>query len=185
MKNSFCIIVYWTVMLASVLTGCQSATTASSPGTDPAELALLISLDKSTYEPDEVVSSKIILRNDGDQPVLVNKRLNCNVRRKVTGPPNPFGEIGFQVIAPSGQELSFLSKINTGFPKLKHFIELQPGEFVDNVCLISGHYHLAQEGIYSIQAFYENQFDPASKDTSAWKGQLSSEVITFSIVTSN
>ena len=40
--------------------------------------------------------------------------------------------------------------------------------------------NLYEEGIYSIQAFYHNQWDPENGEI-AWEGQVESETIKFTV----
>jgi hypothetical protein len=180
MKSSFCVFAFWGIVSAMVMTGCQT-TDENDAGPGPAELVLSISFGKTTYELGEEVFSTMVLRNDGEQAILVNKRLACNTKWS----PSPFREISLRVVTPSGEELDFRAKINRGRPKPEDFVELQPGESVQGVCQISWYYHLDQEGTYSVQAFYESQSDPKPGDTLAWKGQLESNVVTFNVIASD
>lgn len=169
----------WGLVGVIIITGCQLMILESSPGPDVASLILSMSLDKTRYMIGEEVLSTNILRNEGDRTVLVNKRLVCNSRAA----PHEFRVISHRIIAPSGEELGFQAKINIGFPEPEDFVELRPGELVEGICSLSLFYELDTRGVYSVQAFYENQSDPEAGGIVAWKGQLASKPITFTVVT--
>lgn len=139
-------------------------------------LQLALNLDNPTYTVNNSISGKLILKNVGEDAVVVNSRLAINKAFA----PALFREVSLVVTDPSGATAEFASKVNIGEPKKNDFKELAPGELAERAFDIDLYYVLEQPGDYSVQAVYNNQADPGD-GRMAWKGELKSNVATFTL----
>jgi hypothetical protein len=139
-------------------------------------LSLTLALEKEEYILGEKVRARVILKNEGSETLLINKRLAWNSKSA----PGQFREVNFVVTNPAGDELCFMLLINIGAPKDNDFTELYPGEAIEKSYEINRAYQLDTVGIYSVQAVYENQNDP-EHGIMAWKGRLESNVVSFNV----
>ncbi len=86
------------------------------------------------------------------------------------------------VTEPSGEILlSYTSFPRVSLLEPKDFIFLSPGETIEVNFEIAHLYDLKAGNSYSVFATYQNTLDP-NKYTTAWKGELKSNVVVFEIV---
>lgn len=139
------------------------------------ELALL--LDAKTYALGRPATGTLILKNSGDESLLVNARLAINNPYS----PQPFREVYFLLTDPSGKSAAFGPKINIGRPRSEDFRDLPPGKTADLSFRLDRYYTLDQPGEYSVQAVYENHAAPGD-GRATWKGRLESNLVSFVVV---
>ena len=139
------------------------------------DLSFTIKLNKAEYDKGEPITCTMILKNTGRQDLVVNNRFLVNV------PSGPH-EISFQVLDPGLNMLPFTSKVNASIES-NEYIVLHPGQTEAATYLLSKRFEMAVTGNYSIEAYYENQFDaPASFNMSSpWKGSLKSNKVIFTL----
>jgi len=137
-------------------------------------LELALALDSKAHALSQPTSGRLVLKNSGEEPLLVNSRLAINK----SFAPEPFREVYLILTNPSGEAVEFSAKINVGEPQSKDFRDLAPGETVDRAFELDLFYALEQPGEYSIQAVYSNQSDPVD-GRRAWKGKLESNQVSF------
>lgn len=152
----------------------------TSQGDNMVELKLILSLDKTIYQPNEAVSALISLKNVGNKDLVVNRRMTVNF----SAAPNKFRDISFTITGPSGETVPFAARINARPPTEKDFVSLSPGETIETTINIQRLHHMTDIGPYSVSAVYQNVMDPTSfpLHKSAWKGEITSNVVVFEIV---
>lgn len=139
------------------------------------ELSFTISLDKTNYNKGEQISCTMMLKNISSKDIVVNNRFLVN---RPSGPH----EISFQITDPDIKMVPFSSKVNAS-SKSKKFLILHPGQTEIRTYILTEDFELTETGNYNIAAYYENRFDaPAlSKMTAAWKGNLKSNKVNFTL----
>ncbi|TES88866.1 MAG: hypothetical protein E3J88_06820 [Anaerolineales bacterium] len=164
------------VLLFSVLTLCFVFVSCSdSVNLDP-ELIFEISTNKTIYRVNDKISVRMVLRYQGVEPILVNRRLGVTPLNL----PECANSVNLSITNPLGNILKYRSRINIGCPKPKDFVILNSGEEILKSQRIDEHFHFDKVGIYTIQAAYNNTSDhPDGRD--AWKGTVESNVITIRI----
>lgn len=148
-----------------------------SRGDRMTELRLMLSLDKAEYRSGDSIHASIILKNTGNQDIVVRKRM-------VPGPPytpKEAKEVVFVINGPSG-EINPPFRIQASPLTPDDFILLSPGETVVNTFDIQKIYHLTEIGTYSISVVYQNMMNPGSFHKEAWKGEITSNVVSFEII---
>jgi len=137
-------------------------------------LELAVTLDSKAHAVNQPTSGRLMLKNSGEEALLVNSRLAINKPFA----PEPFREVYFILTNPSGESVEFSAKINIGEPQTKDFLELAPGETAERAFELDLFYALDRPGEYSVQAVYSNQSDPGD-GRQAWKGKLESNRASF------
>jgi hypothetical protein len=141
-------------------------------------LDLNLNFAKDSYRAGEPVEGTFTLRNSGAEPALVNARLGINSPYV----PAQFRDLTVNVVAPSGDPLAFVARVNMGSPADQDFKLLQPGESVHGTFAINDFFELEQPGAYQVQATYHNQSEPSHVNGHAvWKGELKSNPATITI----
>lgn len=135
-----------------------------------------LKLDAERFKPGKPVPGKLVLRNAGDEPMLVNGRLVINKPFA----PAPFRDVYFNLVNPAGEQAEFLLKINVGEPGSQDFTELAPGESAERPFELDTYYLLEQPGTYAVQATYESHAEPPD-GRQAWTGKLDAARITFEL----
>jgi len=163
-----------------LLIGCGSNAVFGSTPTESrlpvdSELTFTISSDKQIYSLNEEIFITMSLKNNSDEPIIVNNLLISDRR-----PPRPFGVVAFTIYSPTGDLLIFLPFIDY-FPSDAMFVLLQPNESTSKRNAVSKDYDFDQIGIYTISAEYNNLLDSHDGRT-AWKGTLESNTITIEVV---
>ena len=138
------------------------------------DLSFTIKLNKE-YTKGEPVSCTMILKNTGSKDLTVNNRFLVN---RPSGPH----EVSFQVTNQNMNLIPFSAKINASRDS-KEFIVLHPGQTDSATCNLSELFEITETGVYYVEAYYENQFDPPGslKMPSSWKGSLKSSKIIFTL----
>lgn len=134
---------------------------------------LTLELSKNTYKSGEPITGMLTLRNAGESEILVNGRMAPNEQTA----PERLRDIVFSIRGPVGEFLIPKILINMRAPRDTDFVLLTPGESIEKEIGLDEIYAFAQPGTYSVQAIYLNVSDP--EVAVAWKGQLSSNVVTI------
>ncbi len=139
------------------------------------ELSFNISLNKTSFTKGEEIVCTVALKNISSKDQVVNKRLLLN---------QPMGphEVWLVIIGPDQKQVPFLKKIDADF-KTDDYAVLKPGASATSVSHFKGRFPCDAPGEYSVRGYYENKYDApaAMRMATAWKGQLVSPVVNFSI----
>ena len=139
-------------------------------------LELTLELDKITYSSQDDIKTKVILKNSGDKPLLVNGRLALNS----PDAPDEFREVSLLITNNIGDELPFSARVNIGEPKDKDFKELVSHQSIEREYSLRSVFELSKASKYSARAVYQNQADPSVG--AAWKGEVTSNTVSFTVV---
>ena len=139
-------------------------------------LTLILELERETYQSGDAIPVMLVLTNLGHENLLVNSRMAPNHPHA----PDSQRDIVFVITSPSGQKMQLNKFINMRAPKEDDFIILAAGETVERSINLEQIFSFVETGEYSIQAIYQNKADPGT-DESAWKGEISSEKVTFTV----
>ncbi len=153
------------------LVGCGINVNTSLDDKTP-ELLLTLSFDKVVYQFGDKIRASISLENTGDEGVLINKRMAINS----IGPR----EITLVIIGPAEEKVPSTAFISVRTLELEDFGTLASGENITVSEDIEGNYYFQAGKVYSVFAVYQNTLDP-DKYTTAWKGELKSNVVVFEI----
>jgi len=165
------VLVFFSMLLAS----CKVALTPTS-GAGGQPIQLTLTTDRQLYHQGGPITVTLLLTNTGSDELLVNARMAHNRNDA----PAPFRDVTFAIVGPSGARVTTDARIDVGFPVDGDFMYLDPGDSVERVySQISGLYAIQTPGVYAIQAVYQNQANPTSG--AAWKGEVSSNVATFTL----
>ena len=139
-------------------------------------LILTLEFDRETFQSADAIPVTLVLTNQGHERLLVNRRMAPNHPHA----PDSQRDIVFVITAPSGQEMQLNKFINVRTPKEDDFLVLEAGETVERTIYLEQILSFVEIGEYSIQAIYQNATDPGTGE-SAWKGQISSEKLFFTV----
>jgi hypothetical protein len=177
MKKSFLSITVVILLFVLITGGCRNKKPLDTvQGADM--LNLTLTTDKDIYTPGEDIRATVVLSNEQADTVLVNQRMASNILELI----GDLGETYFVILDPAGEELVFSAHVRVGFPQISDFAELEPGEWTSQRYVLNEDYYIAGKlGVYAVQAIYRNDHDPGD-GRSAWKGELVSDVVYFTIV---
>lgn len=154
------------------------AHTPTDPTLEEDMLSFTLSLDRESYSDSDPISVNFKLTNNGANSVVVNGRFALNTAISV---PSEFGDIYCLISKPSSKVARFGAYVNVVDLNSRHFVTLGSTEMIERTYPnLDDFYDFNEFGRYSIQAIYENQSDPPS-GVVAWKGELASNVVYFSI----
>lgn len=152
------------------------------------EVKIEIKLVEASVAMGHEIGVRWTLRNDGNEPVIVNKRFLVNDK---AAPPE-FRELYFTIRTPGGGTAPFAWELKVGFPDSKDFRRLKPGAAIRGSADLNDLYLVEEEGIYYVRATYQNVhagptvFDDATgslsvKDRGAVRIKTTSEKLRFRI----
>lgn len=138
----------WLILVVFLIFG-QLATASAGKG-----LEFIITSDKAEYKQSDQIYLVFRLKNNGKEPVYVNKRFCLNSKESAA----KYREVYLSVISPSGKELPCSVSSEPGLPRSDYFILLKPGEEVsiERQQNIKYFFDFAAQGTYKITAFYQN-----------------------------
>ena len=138
-------------------------------------IELTLTLDQTTYPAPAQPRATIRLTNTGAAAMIVNKRFALNYSDAAAYEC----EIKLMIHNSAGDELPFAARVNIGDPADRHFAELAPGQSIAREYPLERTYDVSAPGRYTIYALYQNQTDPSIGP--AWKGELTSNTVTFEV----
>ena len=135
-------------------------------------------LDKTEYAAEEPVNITFVLKNQGKDPVYVNKRFYF---ASEDAPKNQ-KEVYVTITSPSGQKLPYKFPYETGYPKTDYFTLLEPGQEVkaDYPRNLRGNFEFTDPGTYTVTAVYQNTFG-RELGLDVFQGKLTAETVKFEI----
>jgi hypothetical protein len=148
----------------------------SSCGKTEKELELDLETDHDIYKKGADITANLYLSNTQQDPILVNKRMGIYFLET-----RDLGEVAFIITAPSSKEISYGARGLESYPEDGDYSDLGPGQTISRSYILNRYYYFFDEiGQYSIQAVYHNYRDP-SDGRIAWKGEIRSDIIHFTI----
>lgn len=130
---------------------------------------------KEEYAVGEEVLVSMVLTNETQEPITVNKRFAVN---EEAGVEAGFGEVFFIIKDSANNPLPFLPLVKVWHPEEEDFTTLQPGELTAWIIELAWPYDLSP-GEYTVQAIYRSAVVPEGIE--AWIGTLSSNTLTLRI----
>jgi len=139
-------------------------------------LELDLGLNENIYQIGDTILATLSLKNIGQEPLIVNKRMINYVKDL-----KDLCEIAFTIVTPSGDEAYFVPRVNVRLLKKDDYTTLLPGDVITSTYEIDDYYSpLESPGNYTIYAIYQNYNDPGDGEI-AWKGEIKSNTITFKL----
>lgn len=143
-------------------------------------LQFYISFDKDEYKTKDPIHINFELKNEGSEPVYVNKRFyvsseDSDLRDR---------EVFFRIKGPSGEKLPYkASYYGTGFPKTDYFVLLAPKEGItsERKKNLKAYFDLEAPGIYKVTAVYQNAYGPEI-GIDVFEGKIESKPVTIKVV---
>jgi hypothetical protein len=117
------------------------------------------------------VEALVTLRNQDDQPVLVNRRMLFSTPRNLERER----EVTFDIEGPPGYVNTRVVHVHARRPADEHFVLLQPGESVERMYNLAEYNSMHEPGFYVIRASYTNVHHPTRGR--AWTGSIESESV--------
>jgi hypothetical protein len=133
---------------------------------------LVVSLkSKARYDKRPVVVT-VMLSNQSQEPLLINKRMRFN--------HYPLdGEIAFVIEGPGGKPFPLLKVVS---PREVNDVDLEVlkvGETMEQMADLTDMYGIRKSGKYKVQAIYYNQLDRERAGLHTWRGSLASDKTEF------
>lgn len=150
-------------------------------------LSLSLKIDKNTYHIGEPINATLVLKNSGNNSVLLKRRITVNS----ISSSEEQRDILFVIVNPAGIQLDYLMLAHKIDIQSEGFMDLGPGQVSERQFDLakmylptddSGHPYsaLVTPGIYVVYAIYESNTDPVDGRI-AWKGRLMSNILTFTL----
>ncbi len=141
------------------------------------QLQIRLETPKQTYSAGEPIIVTLVLKNQSNSPVTVNKRMGINPKNMAPGS----WEVKFDVKFPPGERLITATLINRGEPTKNDFLELRPGQEIRKNYTMSDFYWMELAGEYKVKATYYNSADGSKFGLSAWIGQIESNAASLTV----
>ncbi|MFI7483392.1 hypothetical protein ACH9EU_13385 [Kocuria sp. M1R5S2] len=146
------------------------------------QLRLVLEPFRSTYGVDDDVPVRVLLVNDGEDPVTVNARL------AVSSPGGP-GELTFSVIGPQGEPLPFGARVNLGRPGAEDVATIAPAHSAGSEVDLVDYFDLSEPGTYRVSAAYRSALGREDLDDDAdagmpagvWLGTVESDEVSIQV----
>ena len=142
-------------------------------------LQLSVFFDKDEYKTNEPIYINFKLKNTGNKPIYVNKRLYVNSE---SSKPQ-YREVYLRITGPTGEKLPCKASHETGFPKTDYFVLLEPKEELtpERKKNLKAYFDLNTPGKYKVIAIYQNVYGPEI-GIDAFQGKITSKPVTIKIV---
>ena len=149
-------------------------------------LRLLLEPTPAEREVADQITTRVILVNDGDEPVTVNHRFAVS---SSTGP----GELTFSVTDPQDEPLPFGARVNLGRADPNDIATIAPRHFVGTTIDLVDYFDLSEPGSYRIRATYRSvpggitrngdteEDDDNDLSTGVWTGTLTSDEVSIEL----
>jgi len=138
-------------------------------------LTLSLEASKDVYQLSEPVYVSLAIANASNFDLVIKNRMAVNTWSEAI----TRRDVVFIVKMPSGSISSYRPRSHVNIVENSDFILLAPGEIVEHTYDLSSLYNIDEYGAYSAFAIYQNSSDPS--DGVAWRGELVSNVILFTI----
>lgn len=172
------------LLVVGLLSGCHTIANQTSSSTESRDLyqklSLNLSLNNDSFSLDERVIATLILRNETENMVIINKRMAPNDLLSIRN-DNPLGEIAFIIKDPDGNMIDFAARVNMHFPREVDFAKLGSDRHIAASYELSTYYKAFEKlGKYSIQAVYHNESIIGNLDL-VFIGEIFSNTVYFEI----
>ena len=138
-------------------------------------LALEISVIPQKSGIKEGLSLRVVLTNDSDRDMAVNKRLLLN---RPNSPPG-YGEIFLHVEGPAGYQNMVRYHIRTGLPQSDQFALLPPRQSIEKTYELLNYESFHLPGVYRVWVTYRNTITDTVKGVPLFVGELSSQAVSI------
>jgi hypothetical protein len=138
-------------------------------------LILSLEIGKEVYQLGEPIQASLSITNISNFDVVVKRRMAVNTWSEVV----TRRDVVFIIKDLTGQISSYSSRSHIDPVEEGDFILLQAGDKVEQKYNLDSLYNIDKYGTYSVFAIYQNSSDP--KNATAWRGELVSNVILFTI----
>lgn len=127
-----------------------------------------VEIDKVSFKVGEPIMLRLVLANQTQQAVTVNRRL------LVYRPAPLEHEVVINLMGPQGEQ-PFAWQIRAGPPVASDFVTLQPGQRIWREFDLADGYAIQLKGHYSVYARYENLNPPG------WVGKVNALPVEFTV----
>ena len=136
-------------------------------------LEVQLRVPRESYSVREPIEVTLVLKNQTDAPITINKRMAINPGQMGEGS----WEVKFAVVFPPGERLIRGALINRGKPHQEHFTVLPPGGEYSRTHILTRYFWMELPGAYEVKAIYHNSVDGSQFGLSAWTGEITSDPI--------
>ena len=136
-------------------------------------LEVQLTMPKESYSVGESIDVTLVLKNQSNAPLTINKRMGINPKKMAEGS----WEVKFDVTFPPGERLMIDTRINRGEPHQEDFTVLPPGGETSMVYTLTKYYWMELPGAYEVKATYHNSIDGSMFGLSAWTGESTSNPV--------
>lgn len=144
-------------------------------------LTLLLELDKSVYSKNEPIFISVKLQNISASALVIKKRMLSGYTLDQNRKNDQYRDIRYYITSPTGTDIRSALRYEAGKLDAQDFVSLEPGESIDLRFDLREFTPFPEEyGKFTVFAIYYNYFDPSPFST-AWKGELQSNLVEFEI----
>jgi hypothetical protein len=140
-------------------------------------LQIQLKIVRDSYAVGEPVEVELVLLNQSEAPVTVNKRMAIFAGQMAEGN----WEVKFDIKYPPGERLVRGAKIRREELNKDDFAVISAGENIHKTFNLSRYYWLELPGPYEVKAFYHNSKNGQEFGSKAWTGDLNSNSISFKV----
>ena len=141
-------------------------------------LELQLTVPRESYSVGEEIKVTLVLKNQVDAPITVNKRMAFN--------PGHMGEGGWEVMFdinfPPGEHLTTVTFIRREELTQGDFTVLPPGGETSMDYKLSRFFSIKLPGDYKVKAIYHNSIDGSKFGLMAWTGDVTSNSVSFKVI---
>lgn len=145
-------------------------------------LRLVLEPSPTEYAVEEEVPVRVLLVNDGDDPVTVIDRFAVSSARGA-------GELSFTVVDPLGERLPFGARVNLGRAGANDVATIPPTGFVGTTIDLVDYFDLSEPGTYRVSATYraagggpvERDDDTHGLPAETWMGTVESDEVSIEL----
>jgi len=147
---------------------------------DESLLSLTIKLDKGTYGSNEDIMVSVILMNNDNSSIIVKKRMLPGYTPDDKRHLDNYRDVRYYITSPSGAEVFSRWRFDAPPLSTENFVTLPSKGRIEQEFNLQDDFVLDEFGTYQMYMVYYNNYDP-SIFSSAWKGELVSNTVTFEI----
>jgi len=136
-------------------------------------LGIELRVPKESYSIGEPIEVTVLLKNQSNAPLTINKRMGINPGHMGEGS----WEVKFDVTFPPGERLMIHTLINPRGLKHDDFTVLSPEGEISRIYTLTNYYWMELPGAYEVKATYHNSIDGSMFGLSAWTGEITSNPI--------
>lgn len=150
-------------------------------------LVLTLELDRNRYQKSAPIVSTLVLKNQGTEPLWINKRMLVGERLATIT-----SEVYFEIMSPWGENAELMVKTDANIPEEDDFVLLKPLETLESKSDGLQYYSYISfwrsegrrnniSGEYCAWAVYHNSTLP-ELDGTVWTGKIKSNYVEYELV---